>query len=83
MTNPISYETGKLIEACYAAGWDITFHGVTAEYPNGHITADLWDVDELDECSLLLSDTVVIPYSKVNELIIEFMKEEGIRNEQV
>lgn len=65
--NPDSYKTGQLIEKFWELGFDVVFHGPIKEFPNGYITLE----SLLPEVTVmgLISDTVVVPYSELNDIL--------------
>lgn len=65
--NPDSYKTGQLIEKFWELGFDVVFHGPVGEHPNGYITLESL-LDDADSVALI-SDTVTISYSELNDIL--------------
>lgn len=78
--NPDSYKTGQLIEKFWELGFDVVFHGPIGEYFNGYITLE----SLRDDAVTLISDTVTISYSELNDIlngILDKLVLEGESNE--
>lgn len=74
MNLPKSYYIGIYNERCWDYGWRITFRGFGEKHPNGWITADKLDESE----QIVLTDSVVMPYDEINQIIVNFMESKGI-----